>query len=78
MRLLEVAGTPPDGSRNRDLTGFRDERQLSVNVPQTYRIVRVFRQDVRQQFRHELLYRVRVTVDQGAYAEDSGMSLANG
>ena len=33
MRLLEVAGAPPDSGRNWDLTGFRDERQLNVNVP---------------------------------------------
>lgn len=77
MRLLEVTGTLPDGSRNRDLAGFRDEKQLSANVPQTHRIVSVFRQDVGQQLRHELLYRIRVALNQGTHTEDSGMSLAN-
>ena len=77
MRPLEVTCTLPDGSRNRNLTGFRKEKQPITNVPQAHRIICVFRQDIRQQLRHELLHGVRVTVDQGAYTEDSGVPLSN-
>lgn len=79
MRFLEIARTLPDRARDRDLTIFRPSETVpSQTVLPPYRVVCVFSQHVRQQLRHKLLDRVRVTVDQSAHTEDGRVPLSDG